>query len=234
MEAKGLRAAAVTGCAGVERLRLELPRPGRARRHHPDGRAPGRGLAAAEAALAIERIGRGRGRRGDDGRAAPRARDRDGGRRAGGARRSTSATPRPSRWRGCSRRPAAAAPRPRPGAAARLADEPIWRIEPIPFDPGLVAAARTACAAAAGEPASLASGALHDAAEVARVLPAAMVFAPSTGGHQPRPGGGHPGGRPRGRDRGVRCARGAPPRARHLVPPANRSLGGFSHVACRT
>ena len=43
-------------------------------------------------------------------------------------------------------------------------------------------AARDACAEVAGEPASLSSGALHDAAEVARVLPAAMVFAPSKGG----------------------------------------------------
>jgi N-carbamoyl-L-amino-acid hydrolase len=58
----------------------------------------------------------------------------------------------------------------------------VFRIEPIAFDPELVAAARTACAVAAGEPASLASGALHDAAEVARVLPAAMVFAPSRAG----------------------------------------------------
>ena len=55
----------------------------------------------------------------------------------------------------------------------------MWRIEPIPFDPGLVAAARDACGRVAGEPAELSSGALHDAAEVARVLPAAMLFAPS-------------------------------------------------------
>ena len=58
----------------------------------------------------------------------------------------------------------------------------MWRIEPIPFDPGLVAAARDACGRVAGEPAELSSGALHDAAEVARVLPAAMLFAPSVGG----------------------------------------------------
>jgi N-carbamoyl-L-amino-acid hydrolase len=45
-----------------------------------------------------------------------------------------------------------------------------------------VGAARDACAAVAREPASLASGALHDAAELARVLPAAMLFAPSRGG----------------------------------------------------
>jgi N-carbamoyl-L-amino-acid hydrolase len=59
---------------------------------------------------------------------------------------------------------------------------PLWRIEPIPFDGGLVAAAREACAEVTGEPAELESGALHDAAEVARVLPAAMLFAPSARG----------------------------------------------------
>jgi N-carbamoyl-L-amino-acid hydrolase len=59
---------------------------------------------------------------------------------------------------------------------------PVWRIEPILFDTGLVFAAREACAEVAGEPASMASGALHDAAEVARVLPAVMLFAPSKAG----------------------------------------------------
>jgi acetylornithine deacetylase/succinyl-diaminopimelate desuccinylase-like protein len=63
-----------------------------------------------------------------------------------------------------------------------LEEEPVWRIEPIPFDPALVAAAREACAQVAGEAAGLESGALHDAAEVARVLPAAMMFCPSKGG----------------------------------------------------
>jgi N-carbamoyl-L-amino-acid hydrolase len=64
---------------------------------------------------------------------------------------------------------------------------PLWRIEPIPFDPDLVAIVRDACAEIAGEPAELASGALHDAAEVARVLPAAMLFCPSKRGisHSP-------------------------------------------------
>ena len=63
-----------------------------------------------------------------------------------------------------------------------LAESHVWAIEPIQFDPGLVFAARDACAEVGGEAASLASGALHDAAEVARVLPAAMMFAPSRGG----------------------------------------------------
>jgi beta-ureidopropionase / N-carbamoyl-L-amino-acid hydrolase len=38
------------------------------------------------------------------------------------------------------------------------------------------------CAEVAGEAADLVSGALHDAAEVARVLPAAMMFCPSKRG----------------------------------------------------
>jgi N-carbamoyl-L-amino-acid hydrolase len=60
--------------------------------------------------------------------------------------------------------------------------EPVWRIEPIPFDHGLITAAREACREAAGSDRVLVSGALHDAAEVARVLPAAMIFSPSAGG----------------------------------------------------
>src|SRR5207244_6659810 len=60
--------------------------------------------------------------------------------------------------------------------------EPIWRIEPIPFDPDLVAIVNEACQVVAGSDHVLASGALHDAAEVARVLPAGMVFCPSVGG----------------------------------------------------
>ena len=73
----------------------------------------------------------------------------------------------------------------REAAGARrceLEERSVWRIEPIPFDPGLVAAARGACEEVAGEPAELSSGALHDAAEVARVMPAAMMFAPSKAG----------------------------------------------------
>ena len=74
MEAEGLRAAAVTGCVGVERLRLDVPRAGSARRHHPDGARRDAMLAAADVALAIERIGRGRRRRGDHRRPAPASR----------------------------------------------------------------------------------------------------------------------------------------------------------------
>jgi N-carbamoyl-L-amino-acid hydrolase len=54
----------------------------------------------------------------------------------------------------------------------------IWRIEPIAFDERLVAAALDA----AGTGRTLASGALHDAAEMARRVPTAMMFTSSTRG----------------------------------------------------
>jgi acetylornithine deacetylase/succinyl-diaminopimelate desuccinylase-like protein len=69
----------------------------------------------------------------------------------------------------------------REAAASRgcaLAESEVWRIEPIAFDEGLVAMALEA----AGTGRTIASGALHDAAEMARHLPVAMLFAPSIAG----------------------------------------------------
>ena len=60
--------------------------------------------------------------------------------------------------------------------------EVLWEIAPTAFDEGLVGHAREACVETTGSDRVLISGALHDAAEVARVLPAAMIFAPSIGG----------------------------------------------------
>jgi N-carbamoyl-L-amino-acid hydrolase len=60
--------------------------------------------------------------------------------------------------------------------------EPIWRIDPIPFDAGLIAAARTACQDVAGSDYALPSGPLHDAAEMARHVPTVMIFSSSTNG----------------------------------------------------
>jgi len=57
-------------------------------------------------------------------------------------------------------------------------ESPIWRIEPIAFDERLVSAVREATGGAR----AIASGALHDAAEMARRVPAAMVFSSSTAG----------------------------------------------------
>ncbi|MGH2845925.1 MAG: M20/M25/M40 family metallo-hydrolase, partial [Thermoleophilaceae bacterium] len=63
-----------------------------------------------------------------------------------------------------------------------LDEQPVWRIEPIAFDAELVELARAAGAEVAGSDRLLPSGALHDAAELARVLPAAMLFTSSSGG----------------------------------------------------
>jgi hydantoinase/carbamoylase family amidase len=60
--------------------------------------------------------------------------------------------------------------------------EPLWAIEPIPFDAELIAAAREACQAVAGTDHALPSGPLHDAAEMARHVPTVMIFSSSTNG----------------------------------------------------
>jgi N-carbamoyl-L-amino-acid hydrolase len=68
-----------------------------------------------------------------------------------------------------------------------VSEEPVWRIEPIEFDPGLVELAAEACERVTGRAYELPSGALHDAASMAPHLPTAMVFSPSLAGvsHSP-------------------------------------------------
>ena len=65
--------------------------------------------------------------------------------------------------------------------------EHLWRIEPIPFNATLIGFAEDACREVAGVAHSLPSGALHDAAEMARRLPTVMMFVTSIGGvsHSP-------------------------------------------------
>ena len=74
------------------------------------------------------------------------------------------------------------------GEGCAVSAERIWVIEPVPFHDGLVAAAREACTAAAGADRALPSGALHDASELARVVPTAMVFSASRDGLSHAPG----------------------------------------------
>jgi N-carbamoyl-L-amino-acid hydrolase len=181
MEERGLRAAAVTGCVGIERVRFVFFGQASHAGTTPMEARRDAGLAAAQAALAIERIPGSEGGVATTGElrlepgiptaVAGRAtlavdvRNPDAaalGRMLAGAREACAAA---AAARGC-----------------ELDELPVWRIEPIPFDPGLVAAAREVCAEVTGEPVELTSGALHDAAEVARVLPATMLFAPSAGG----------------------------------------------------
>jgi allantoate deiminase len=58
----------------------------------------------------------------------------------------------------------------------------VWRIEPYRFDPRLVALCEDAVRAVTGHAPRLPSGPLHDAVEMARMMPAVMMFAVSTNG----------------------------------------------------
>jgi hydantoinase/carbamoylase family amidase len=60
--------------------------------------------------------------------------------------------------------------------------ERVWEIEPIPFDAGLIDLADEVVEEIAGTSLRLPSGPLHDAAEMARVLPTVMLFVKSLGG----------------------------------------------------
>jgi len=68
-----------------------------------------------------------------------------------------------------------------------VAWEPLFQIAPIPFHPTLVGFAEEACREVAGAAFRLPSGPLHDAAEMARRAPTAMMFVTSLDGisHSP-------------------------------------------------
>ena len=63
-----------------------------------------------------------------------------------------------------------------------VAWERIWEIEPIPFDGELIELADESIRQVAGTSHRLPSGPLHDAAEMARVMPTVMLFVKSLGG----------------------------------------------------
>ena len=184
LEREGLAAAAVSGCPGIERLRFTFRGQASHAGTTPMDLRRDAGLAAAEAALAIERL--------------PTLSDVAGGVAttgelelepnvitavAGSARlscdlRHPQAEPLAAMLSGAREAAAAAAA----GRDCELAEQPVWRIEPLAFDPRLVELATHAVEAVTGTPKVLASGALHDAAEVSRVLPAAMIFCSSKRG----------------------------------------------------
>jgi len=60
--------------------------------------------------------------------------------------------------------------------------ERLWQIEPIPFDDGLIELADEAVNEVAGVSHRLPSGPLHDAAEMARLMPTVMLFVKSLRG----------------------------------------------------
>jgi hydantoinase/carbamoylase family amidase len=56
----------------------------------------------------------------------------------------------------------------------------LWSIPPIPFDDRLIAMARLAVVEAGGKDTAIPSGPLHDAAEMARLIPTVMIFSSSS------------------------------------------------------
>ena len=181
MEAEGSPVAAVEGCVGIERLSFVFSGQASHAGTTPMDRRHDAGLAAAAAALEIERIP-----------------DRHGGVATTGSLQLQPGivTAVAGRARlSCDLRNADAsaleemleAARSAAGSAAKhrgceVREELIWRIAPTPFDHNLVGHASAVAAELGGRETPITSGALHDAAEVARVIPAAMLFVPSIGG----------------------------------------------------
>jgi hydantoinase/carbamoylase family amidase len=56
----------------------------------------------------------------------------------------------------------------------------LWSIPPIPFDDRLIAFAKKGVADAGGKDTAIPSGPLHDAAEMARLIPTVMIFSSSS------------------------------------------------------
>jgi N-carbamoyl-L-amino-acid hydrolase len=181
LEREGISAAAVIGCVGIERHRFRITGQAAHAGTTPMELRRDAGLAAADAALRIEAIGR----------------EHDGMATTGVLRFEPGI---PTAVAGEAELVADLRHADRDELAAMLAEvravvedaaaareceseeARIWRIDPTPFDPTLVNEARAACAEVSGADRPLTSGALHDAAEVARVLPAAMIFCPSIAG----------------------------------------------------
>ena len=177
LEREGLSVAAVSGTFGVERHRFRFEGQASHAGTTPMDMRRDAGLAAARAALAVEEIARrheGVGTCGDvdfapgiptavPGRAELLVdlRHARADSLAGMLADVRAAAQDAAAERGCT-----------------VDDSEVWRIEPIAFDERLVAAALEA----AGTGRTLPSGALHDASEMARHVPVAMMFAPSTGG----------------------------------------------------
>ena len=181
MEADGTRVAAVVGCVGVERVRFTFTGQASHAGTTPMELRRDAALAAAAAALTIERIPA------QDGGVATTGelRLRPGIPTAVAGEATLAVDLRNGDAESLARMLDSARAACETAAEERhlgVREEPVWRIEPIPFDSGLVEAAREVCAEAVGAAAELQSGALHDAAEVARVVPAAMLFCPSKRG----------------------------------------------------
>jgi hydantoinase/carbamoylase family amidase len=182
LEVEGRSCAAVTGTAGVERHRLVFSGQAAHAGTTPMDARRDAGLAAAQAGLAIERIARERGGVGTTGllHLEPGIVTAVAGRAELGVDlRHPDAGPLEEMLSEV----LAAAARGADERRCVLGGEPIWRIAPIPFDGELVElASRVVASRERGRPEPMPSGALHDAAEIARRIPAAMIFVASRGG----------------------------------------------------
>jgi hydantoinase/carbamoylase family amidase len=177
LEREGVPVAAVSGTAGVERHRFDFAGQASHAGTTPMELRRDAGLAAATTALAVEEIAIRHGGVGTTGvlRLRPDIptavageatlvvdlRQPEAGPLATMRHEAEAAADRAASERGCA-----------------VARSEIWRIEPIAFDERLVRAALDE----AGTGRVIPSGALHDAAEMARHLPVAMMFAPSIAG----------------------------------------------------
>jgi allantoate deiminase len=177
LEHEGVAVAAVSGTFGLERHRFLFEGQSSHAGTTPMGMRRDAGLAAARTALAVEQIARRHGGVGTCGR----IRLEPGIPTAVPGRADLLVDLRHAEAEPLARMLAEARAAAGEAAGERgctVGDSGVWRIEPIAFDERLVAAALEA----GGTGRVLASGALHDAAEMARRLPAAMMFAPSTRG----------------------------------------------------
>jgi hydantoinase/carbamoylase family amidase len=181
MEGEGVPVATVRGCAGVERHRLTFTGQASHAGTTPMGQRRDAGLAAAEAALRIEGVAERNHGVATTGALALRPgiptavageaelmvdlRNPDAGALSTMLDEALGIAELAAEKRRCD-----------------LENELVWRIEPIPFDEQLVSLAQETVAEIGGRKEPLTSGALHDAAEVARVVPAAMLFVPSIAG----------------------------------------------------
>jgi hydantoinase/carbamoylase family amidase len=181
LEAEGRSCSAVSGTAGVERHLLTFRGQASHAGTTPMDMRRDAGLAAAETAVAIEAIAREHGGVGTCGLITYEP----GIITAVAGRTELSVD-----LRHPEAEPLADMLSETLAVAARIADErrcvfggePVWRIEPVAFDADLVAAAERVCAVRGGRPEAIASGALHDAAEMARRVPVAMIFCASRDG----------------------------------------------------
>jgi N-carbamoyl-L-amino-acid hydrolase len=177
LAAAGASLAAVNGCVGIERLRLVFRGQASHAGTTPMGERRDAALAAAETALRVEATALELGGRATTGELVlePNVATAVAG------RATLTVDLRHGDAEALAAMLSAVLELAQAVAAARrcsLERQPVWRIEPVGFDPKLVA-----IASELADGRAMVSGALHDAAEVARAgVPTAMLFCPSIAG----------------------------------------------------